>query len=327
MNKRIVIACDLGGTNLRMAAIDEAGKILYRTRRDTPKADRADEVVRAMVESAEECRERVKKTGEVVAIAIAAPATVSAEKGVILKAPNVPALDGFRIVAALENELNIKAILENDANAAAVGENWMGASKGFANSICVTLGTGVGGGIIIAGEILRGIDGTAGEIGHICVEPFGAPCGCGSRGCVEQYSSATAIVRQTQELASQYPKSDLAHKTRLTSKDVYEAGLKGDELALEVFRRQGFYLGIALGGLINVLNPEVIVIGGGAAAGWELFMPHLQEQIEQRTYREPRWRAKFEPAVLGDDAGILGAAKLAFDKLAVEKKAKFKSNS
>jgi glucokinase len=326
MKKQIVIACDLGGTNLRMAAIDSAGNILYRTKRETPKADRADEVVGALIESAEECREKVKDSGIVLAIAIAAPATVNAEKGIILKAPNVPALDGFRIIAALENDLNVKAILENDANAAAVGENWLGASKGFENSICVTLGTGVGGGIIINGKILRGIDGTAGEIGHICVEPFGAPCGCGSRGCVEQYSSATAIVRQIQELASQYPKSELAHKSRLTSKDVYEAGLNGDELALEVFRRQGFYLGLALGGLINVLNPEVITIGGGAAAGWDLFINHLQEQIEKRTYREPRLRAKFEKAILGDDAGILGAAKLAFDRLAVEKKAKFISN-
>jgi glucokinase len=326
MKKQIVIACDLGGTNLRMAAIDSVGNILYRTKRDTPKADRADEIVGALIESAKDCRKNVEGQGEVLAVAVAAPATVSAEKGIILKAPNVPALDGFRLVAALENELSIKAILENDANAAGVGENWLGASKGFQNSICVTLGTGVGGGIIINGKILQGIDGTAGEIGHICVEPFGAPCGCGSRGCVEQYSSATAVVRQTQELASQYPKSDLAHKSRLTSKDVYEAGLAGDELALEVFRRQGFYLGIALGGLINVLNPEVIVIGGGAAAGWDLFISHLQEQIEYRTYREPRLRAKLVQAELGDDAGILGAAKLAFDRLAVEKKAKFISN-
>lgn len=326
MSNQIVLACDLGGTNLRMAAIDDKGHILYRTKRDTPKADRADEIIRALVESAEECRENVKELGNVSAIAIAAPATVSSEKGIILKAPNVPSLDGFRMVAALENELSIRAILENDANAAAVGENWMGASKGFQSSICVTLGTGVGGGIIINEQILGGIDGTAGEIGHICVEPFGAPCGCGSRGCVEQYSSATAIVRQTQELASQYPKSDLHHKTRLTSKDVYDAGLQGDELALEVFRRQGFYLGIALGGLINVLNPEAIVIGGGAAAGWDLFFPHLQEQIEARAYREPRLRAKLVRATLGDDAGILGAAKLAFDKLGVEKKLKFNSN-
>lgn len=317
MNNQTVLACDLGGTNLRMAAIDREGNILYRTRRDTPKAERAEEILLAIVESANECREKIDE--EVAAIAVAAPATVSAKKGVVLKAPNVPALDGFRIVAALEEELNIRAILENDANAAAVGENWVGASTGFDNSICVTLGTGVGGGVIIDGKILQGVDGTAGEIGHVGVEPFGAPCGCGSRGCLEQYSSATAIVRQVQELASQYPKSELSSVARLTSKEVYEAGQRGDELALEVFRRQGFYLGIALASLINVLNPEIIVIGGGASAGWDLFMPHVQEQIENRTWREPRLRAKFEKAILGDDAGIMGAAKLAFDRLDSEK--------
>lgn len=313
MKKQIVLACDLGGTNLRMAAIDREGNILYRTKRDTPKAERAEEILAAIAGSANECREKV--ADEILAIAVAAPATVNAEKGVILKAPNVPALDGFRIVAALEEELSIKAILENDANAAGVGENWVGASKGFENSICVTLGTGVGGGIIIDGKVLHGVDGTAGEIGHIGVEPFGEPCGCGSRGCVEQYSSATAIVRQTQELAAQYPKSELFGHIPLTAKNVYEAGKQGDELALEVFRRQGFYLGIAIASLINVLNPEIIVIGGGAAAGWDLFMPHLHEQVEYRAWREPRLRAKFEKAVLGDDAGIMGAAKLAFDKI------------
>ena len=311
--EKIVLACDLGGTNLRMAAIDRDGNILYRTKRDTPKSDRADEIVRTIVEEANECRDATRSKGNVEAIAAAVPATVSVEKGILMKSPNVPCLDGFRMVAALENELNIKAVIENDANAAAVGENWLGASKGCKNSIMVTLGTGVGGGIIVEGKVLRGIDGTAGEIGHICVEPFGAPCGCGSRGCVEQYSSATAIVRLTRELEPQYPKSELQNKSRLTSADIYEAGLRGDELAREVFRLMGFYLGISLVDLINILNPEVIVIGGGAAAGWDLFIGHVEDQIRSRAFLEPGVRAKLVPAVLGDDAGILGAARIAFD--------------
>ncbi|MBS1792561.1 MAG: ROK family protein [Acidobacteria bacterium] len=312
MNK-IVLACDLGGTNLRMAAIDREGNILYRTKRDTPKSDRADEIVRTIVEQAGECREAVRTSGCVEAIAAAVPATVSVERGMLLKSPNVPCLDGFRMVAALESELSIKAMIENDANAAAVGENWLGASKGFRNSIMVTLGTGVGGGIILNGEVLRGVDGTAGEIGHICVEPFGAPCGCGSRGCVEQYSSASAIVRLTHLMEPQYPKSVLQNKPRLSSADVYDAGKNGDELALEVFRQMGFYLGISMADLVNTLNPEVIVIGGGAAAGWDLFIHHVEEQIRSRAFREPGLRAKLVRAVLGDDAGILGAARLAFD--------------
>lgn len=309
--KKVVLACDLGGTNLRMAAVDADGAILHRTKRDTPKSDRADEVVRTLVESARECTDAVAATAEIIALAAAVPATVNVGKGVLMKAPNLPSLDGFRFVAAVQSELGIRTIIENDATSAALGEAWLGASKGFDNSIMVTLGTGVGGGIIINGQPLRGPDGTAGEIGHICVEPFGAPCGCGARGCVEQYSSATAVVRLTRELESQYVRSELQNRSRLTSLDVFEAGKNGDELALEVFRQMGFYLGIALADLVNVLNPEIIVIGGGAAAGWDLFVEYVRDQIRERAFREPAIRAEVVRAVLGDDAGILGAARLA----------------
>ncbi len=310
--KKVVLACDLGGTNLRMAAVEPDGRILCRTKHETPKSDRADAIVRTLVESANECRAAVGDDVEVVALAAAVPATINTSKGVLLKAPNLPSLDGFRFVAAVESELNIRTIIENDATSAALGEAWLGASRGFENSIMVTLGTGVGGGILLNGKPLRGPDGTAGEIGHICVEPFGAPCGCGARGCVEQYSSATAVVRIIRELENQYPKSLLQNKSRLTSLDVFEAGKAGDELALEVFRQMGFYLGIALADLINVLNPEIIVIGGGASAGWELFIDHVRDQISDRAFREPALRAKVVRAALGDDAGILGAASLAF---------------
>lgn len=311
--KEIVLAADLGGTNLRMAAVDREGKILHRTKHNTPKSERADEIVSAITEASRECLEAVKKEGWIKAFGAAVPATLNAPEGIILKAPNLPSLDGFRFAATVSDELNLPVVLENDANAAAIGENWLGAARCAQNAICVTLGTGVGGGIIINGKILRGIDGTAGEIGHICVEPLGEPCGCGSRGCVEQYSSATAVVRLTRELENQYPKSVLLNKSRLTSLDVFDAGKAGDELALEVFRKMGFYLGIALADLVNVLNPESIVIGGGASAGWDLFIGHVQDQINKRAFDEPAKRARLVRAQLGDDAGILGAAKLAFD--------------
>lgn len=308
----IVLATDLGGTNLRIAAITPDGQILYRTKHATPKTDRADEIVSTITLAAEECRRAIGQKARIKAFGVAVPATINSAAGIIMKAPNLPSLDGFRLSATIAKDLNLPVILENDANAAAIGENWRGASKGFQNSICVTLGTGVGGGIILGGNILRGIDGMAGEIGHICVEPAGAPCGCGSRGCVEQYSSANAMVRLTQELEHQYPKSTLQNRPRLTSLDVYEAGKASDELALEVFRQMGFYLGIALADLINVLNPEVVVIGGGVAAGWDLFIEHVRAQIRNRAFREPAERAKIVRAELGDDAGILGAARLAF---------------
>ncbi|MBA2605463.1 MAG: ROK family protein [Acidobacteria bacterium] len=314
MGKEIVLAADLGGTNLRMAAIDRQGTILYRIKRETPRGECVDEIVEAIVESANECRENCAAF-QVKVICVVVPGTVNVNNGIIITAPNLPALNDFRMVAALKNELGIKTVLENDANAAAIGENWCGASKGFADSILVTLGTGVGGGIIIDGKILRGFDGMAGEIGHICVEPFGALCRCGSRSCVEQYSSASAIVRIAKELEAQYPESSLRITAQLKGSDVFQAGTNRNKLALEVFRQMGFYLGIALSSLLNALNPEVIVISGGASAGWELFMPHMQETICQRAYGGLSERAKIVRGELGDDAGILGAARLAFDSL------------
>lgn len=310
--KEMVLAIDLGGTNLRMAVIDRQGNILHQTKRETPKTNNVDEIVQLIVESAEICQSKVKGIGNIIAISAAVPSGIDYKNGIIVKAPNVPCLSGFRMADALEKELNLKVFLENDANAAAIGESWIGASKGFQDSIMLTMGTGVGSGIILNGNILRGIDGLAGEIGHTSVEPFGNPCGCGSRGCVEQYTSATAIVRQTNELKSQYPNSILVNRTDLTSADVYQAGKEGDELALEVFRRMGFYLGISLGTLINTFNPEVIVLGGGAAAGWDLFMPHASAEIRNRAYQVAAERAKIVPALLGDDAGIIGAARLGF---------------
>lgn len=313
--KNIVLATDLGGTNLRMAAIAEDGEILYRTKHQTPRTELADEIVFAISEAAEECLQAVAGQGRVRAIGAAVPGTVNAAVGIVLKAPNLGALDGFRISQALTEKIELPCFLENDANAAAVGENWLGASQGLDNSICVTLGTGVGGGIIIDGKILRGVDGTAAEVGHICVEPFGVPCGCGSRGCVEQYASATAIVRLARELSNHYPKSVLRDRTPLTAQEIYQAGKEEDELALEVFRKQGFYLGVALASLVNVLNPEMIVIGGGAAAGWDLFIPQTNKQIRERAYKEPAERAKLVRAQLGDDAGLLGVARLALKNL------------
>jgi len=297
-----------------MAAIDRHGEILYRTRCETPRVECPREVTQAIVKSANECRENCPNY-EIKVISVAIPGTVNVAGGTIITTPNLPALNDFHIVSALEKELGIKTALENDANAAAVGESWCGASKGYANSICVTLGTGVGGGILVDGRILRGAEGKAGEVGHVCVEANGAPCGCGSRGCIEQYSSALAIVRMAGELKEKYPGSVLNDKEQFEAADVFHAGKAGDELALEVFSKMGFYLGVGLTSLLNVLNPEIIVIGGGVSASWELFMPHMLETVRRRSHGGPSERAKIVKSLLGDDAGILGIARLAFDSL------------
>ncbi|MGH9872849.1 MAG: ROK family protein [Pyrinomonadaceae bacterium] len=309
-----VFAADLGGTHLRVATVDRCGKVYCRQMQPTPQAEKPNEIVRALVDAFHKCEpETAKAGGAISAVSVVVPGTVNVAEGVVVKAPNVPCLDGFRLAAALESELDWPVILENDANAAAIGELWLGAGRGYRTLICVTLGTGVGGGIILDGKLWRGVDGSAAEIGHIGVDPFdGVPCPCGSRGCLEVYASATAVVRMTREARPRYPNSTLHNTEDLTSEKIYQAGMEGDELAIEVFRRMGVYLGIGLASLINVLNPEIVVIGGGLSNGWALFQKHMHQQVIERAFPIPGRRVKIVRALCGDDAGLLGAARLAF---------------
>jgi len=310
--RELTIVADLGGTHLRAATVSDDGQIHQRIKQKTPKSDNADDIVQALVSASKEFIS-LNAESKVSSMCVVVPGTVYVETGTVVKAPNLPCLDGFRLTAALEGELKLPILIENDANAAAVGEMWKGAAVGAKTIICVTLGTGVGGGVILDGKLWRGIDGSAGEIGHIGVEPFGPPCGCHSRGCLEVFSSATAIVRMTKELGSRYPGSPLNQIRELNAETIFLKGLRGDELALEVFRRAGFYLGVGLASLINILNPEMIVIGGGVAAGWDLFIQRAKEQVDARAFPEPTKRAQIVRAICGDDAGLLGAAYLAFE--------------
>ena len=314
-SQEFVFAADLGGTHLRVASVDRNGKISCRQMQPTPQAEKPTEIVHALIHAVRECEGEIAELGGAIsAVSIAVPGTVNVAEGVVVKAPNVPSLDGFRLGAALESELEWPVILENDANAAAIGEMWQGAGQGHGTIICVTLGTGVGGGIILDGKLWRGANGSAAEIGHIGVDPFGGvPCTCGSRGCLEVYASATAIARMTREARPRYPNSVLHNTEDLTSEKVYQAGKEGDELAIEVFRQMGVYLGIGLASLINVLDPEIVVIGGGLSNGWELFEKDMHQQILERAFPIPARCVKIVRAECGDDAGLLGAARLAFE--------------
>lgn len=306
----LIFAADLGGTHLRAATVDRKGKIRFRFKQNTPQVADANAIVDAIVAAVRESQQQNGGVNEISAVSLVVPGTVNVNEGAVVKAPNLPCLDGFRLAEALTERLDVPAILENDANAAAVGEMWQGAAVGCNTIICVTLGTGVGGGIILNGKLWRGVDGAAAEIGHMCVDPFGGvACTCGSRGCLEVFASATAIVRMTREASPRYPDSVLQGKEDLTAETIFAAGKQGDELALEIFRRMGVYLGIGLANLINILNPEIIVIGGGVVNGWDLFEKHMHQQVEERAF--PLLRVKIVRAKCGDDAGLLGAARLA----------------
>ncbi len=297
----IVLAVDLGGTNLRMAAVGGDGRIFAHAKTETEKANEPKSLLAALSSLADECRASLAPEQQIIGIGAGVPANITPD-GILQNLPNLPSLEGMHLKADLSAKLNFPVVLENDATAAAIGENWLGASKDVCDSILITLGTGVGGGIIIDNKPLRGIDGTAGKLGHICVEPDGHPCGCGSNGCIEQYASATAIVRMGNE-------AGLPSKT---SFEVYEAAQAGDQRAVDVFKKMGRYLGITFGGLVNALNPEMIVIGGGAAAAWDAFIDDLTTELHYRAFNEPSDRVRIVQGTLGDNAGILGAARSVF---------------
>lgn len=300
----LVLALDLGGTNMRVAVVSSIGKILSRAETQTP-SDAGAEELAALVAAL--CRKAAADAGTVspIGLGAAVPATFRPD-GTVGKLPNLPRLSGSDIKGLLARETGLCVELMNDATAAAAGEHWLGSAAGAENAIMITLGTGVGGGIIIGGKVHFGADGTAGEIGHLCVEPEGHPCGCGSRGCLEQYASGTAVVRQANE----------SGVFASTAKDVYDLADRGDLAAGRVFLEMGRYLGIAIGGLLNVLDPDVVVIGGGVAAAWDRFYPAMRAEATARAFPEPAERAKIARASLGDDPGVLGAAKITFERIA-----------
>ena len=309
----LVFAVDLGGTHLRVATVSCDGKIQARHKQETPRSGDPEEIMRALINAAR----KLDLNGQrLCAVSVAVPGTIDVDRGIVVKAPNLPALDGFQLTTALQRELKLPAILENDANAAAVGEMWQGAARDRRTIVCLTLGTGVGGGIILDGKLWRGADGAAAEIGHMSVDPFGGvDCTCGSQGCLEVYASATAIVRLAREFGVKCPESFLNNESQLTAEKIYEAGVKGDPLAVEVFRRLGLYLGVGIANLVNIVDPEIIVIGGGVANAWPLFEKDMRQQIIERSFSRLAAQVSIAQAECGDDAGLLGAARLAFDQM------------
>ena len=309
LSQRLVFAVDLGGTHLRAALVDDTGNILQQLKQDTPKGDSAELIIDALVRAAETW---AADEESVIAASIMVPGAVDSEQAVVVQAPNLPSLVNYGLKAKLEQRLGWPVILEIDANAAAMGEMWLGAARGCHDVVSVTLGTGVGGGVILDGDLWRGAHGSAGAIGHTTVDPFsGIKCKCGNTGCLELFASATAIVRMPREDLCSYPQSVL-HGDELTAVNVYEAGATGDELARAVFKRLGMYLGVGLANLINLIDPEVIVISGGVVNGWDLFADEMYRQVGERAFRATAQQVKIARAECGDNAGLMGAARLAF---------------
>lgn len=317
---QFAIGVDLGGTNLRVAAIDATGRNLETVDRKT--ATERDAVLQEMTTAIRALVSRYRSTHEFLGVGVGIPGVVDLAGGILRSAANLPGWNDYPVAQELETRLGVPVMLENDANCAAMGEQWVGAGKGVDDLCMLTLGTGVGGGLLVNGRPWHGVAGMAGEVGHMTVIPDGRPCACGNRGCLEQYASATAILRLAMEAVGRGEPTMLSlfagPGREFTAEAVFQAALKGDRLANKIFETVGSALGIALANLINVLNLPLYVLGGGLSGAWEVFSPHLFRELKVRSLvfrtREELGTNQDSPIIaptqLGGDAGLLGAARL-----------------
>jgi len=309
-----VIGVDLGGTKLLAGAVDADLDVHHRAYRLAPASDRQ-AVLDAVVSVVEEAREAI---GEVRAVGFGIPSLFDHERGIAVSTVHLPIRDvAFRDVMA--ERLGLPVFVDNDANAAMLAEHRFGAARGARHALLLTLGTGIGGGIVVNGEIVRGAVGSAGELGHMVIDLDGPRCqgNCPSRGCLEAFASGTALGRDALQAAHEHPASGLGRALTegraVTGALVTELAHDGDPTAVAVVRRTGEYLGVGIASLVNIFNPSVVVVGGGVIAAGELLLEPAREVLAQRALSPSKETARIVPARFGAESGMLGAATLALD--------------
>lgn len=311
---KFAIGVDLGGTNLRAAAVTPDGDVLEEFAIPTEAGAGPERIVERIVEGVVEVNEG-HAGDELIGVGAGVPGLVRLETGVIAKAPNLAGWEDFPLKQQLEDKLHLPVIVENDANAAAMGEVWLGAGHNVDELVLLTLGTGIGGGIVYKGRIMHGYLGMAGELGHVTVDASSPHlCACGNNGCLEAEASGTAIRKLATAAAedgrSAKLKAALEENGELTPLLVARAAEEGDAAALEVFAHMGRALGIGLGGLVNTFNFPLYLLAGGVLASWNLFSPAMFESVRRCSVTFRNSDTRIEKAKLGGKAGIYGAAYL-----------------
>ena len=322
MVNKMIVGVDLGGTTTKLAFLNLDGEILTKWEIPTDNSNQGlnitDNIVKAINDKTAELG-IVKEN--LLGIGMGVPGPVNYKTGVILNVVNLGWQDNYPLRERLEAAISLPVMLENDANCAALGEMWNGAGKGAKDLVCVTLGTGVGGGVIANGNIVQGINGAAGEIGHITAIPIGgAPCNCGKTGCLETIASATGIVRLAkEELAKGSDSGDLSKVMsqfgKITAKDIFDAARNSDETAAEIVDQVTFHLGFVLAGIANTLNPEKMVLGGGVSKAGSVLLDSVKEHFSKYAFSSVRESTEITVATLGNDAGVTGAAWLIKNKV------------
>lgn len=310
MGKKYAFGVDVGGTTVKIGLFDKEGCVLDKWEIPTNKENDGASILPDVAKS---LQQKMKEKGigeeDLAGIGVGAPGAVDDEGTLVGGAVNI-GWKPFNIPKVLNAYINVPVKAANDANAAAFGEMWQGGGKGYTSMVAVTLGTGVGGGIIINGNILTGATGAGGEIGHIHIEDNETEeCGCKNKGCLEQYASATGIVRLAKRRLAKDDKPSVLREGTLSAKSVFDAVKAGDEVAMEIAGQFGEYLGKGLAAVAGVVNPEVFVIGGGVSKAGEILISYVEPWFQKYAFQQCRG-AKFALAKLGNDAGIFGAAGL-----------------
>ena len=317
-----VVGVDLGGTKILVGVVDSHNTILGRSKRSTPSEAGGPAILEGIVATIDEALGAAGLGREDVAgIAVGSPGPIDPDRGVILFSANMNVKD-WALATDLEAAIGRPALLRNDVRAGGYGEFRLGAGRGYRNLLFAFVGTGIGGCVVVDGKIVEGSTGNAGEVGHLVVKAKGPMCGCGRRGCLEALASRSAIARRVAKAAKRGEETVLAAKVdkksgKLKSGDLAAAVLAADPVALREIQRAAHYLGLGLGGLVNLIGPEIVIVGGGVveALGGP-FLDQVRASAREQMLVDPHETIKIEAAALGDDAGILGAALMARERFA-----------
>ena len=317
MNQRVAIGVDFGGTNIKVALVDRDGKILGKRATPSDPQRGSDTVIGEMAALASTLlTESGLTSGDVVGAGLGSPGPLDLKAGTIIRSTNLPGWQNVAIRRELSDRLGLRVYLANDANAAALGEFWAGAGRSGGDLVMLTLGTGVGGGVVHRGRLVEGHFDNAAELGHMIVVVDGLPCGCGQRGCLEQYASAAAVARRVQAAIGDGEQSVLASQVTagepITSQHVAEAAKSGDALSLRIWEDACVHLAIACVNIQHVLNPKYIVLGGGMAQAGAFLLDRVVKHFKDRTWSLCDDAPEIVQAQLGYDAGVIGAAALAW---------------
>jgi len=321
------VGVDLGGTTITAGAVNVvSGEVLGRQQIPTLGKEGPDAVIARMVDLVHAViADAGLRKEDVGGIGVGLPGVLDMERGITVFLPNLPG--GWRNVplkATMESGTGLPTYLLNDVRSFTLGEKTFGAGRDVDTLVCVAIGTGIGGGMVINGKLHMGLDGTAGEIGHQVIDPYGPPCSCGSRGCLETFASGPAITAMALKAISHGRMTKIAEMVsydlnRVTPEIVYRAAQDGDPVAKDIYERAGFYLGVGIANLITVLSPQMVVIGGGVAQAGDLLLEPVRRTIRERVHVTPLDKVQIVPAELGTNAGLIGAAVWASLQAAPEK--------